>query len=172
MIRSSACQRWHADQPGPMPESAATKPSATPLPATRSNWTSILPSLAMHKTSSISEASSHGRVRPSRSEKSRGPNERLLPFGGQERFATRTGHAMRSGFRQRLSRVVCVKLSKMGRLRRWCVRRAASVLSGGHGGRASGGPTPLRPPERDCHQVARDRLFAGRRCRFRPTTRR
>lgn len=62
--------------------------------------------------------------------KSRGPNERLLPFGGRERFATRTGHAMRSGFRQRLSRVVCVKLSKMGRLRRWCVRRAASVFSG------------------------------------------
>ncbi|MER9363571.1 arylsulfatase, partial [Mesorhizobium sp. M0500] len=27
---------WHADHPGPMPESAATEPSATPLPGTRS----------------------------------------------------------------------------------------------------------------------------------------
>jgi len=36
MILSSACQPWHADHPGPMPESAATKPSATPLPGTRS----------------------------------------------------------------------------------------------------------------------------------------
>jgi hypothetical protein len=36
MILSSACQPWHADHPGPMPESAATKPSATPLLGTRS----------------------------------------------------------------------------------------------------------------------------------------
>lgn len=36
MILSSACQPSHADQPGLMPESAATKPSATPLPGTRS----------------------------------------------------------------------------------------------------------------------------------------
>lgn len=32
MILSSACQPWHAAQPDPMPESAATKPS--PLPGT------------------------------------------------------------------------------------------------------------------------------------------
>lgn len=106
------------------------------------------------------------------------PHERINCKAGTVRAGLcrvrQRGNAYRSAFDVRENtKVVCVKFCKTG-----------VAFSGDLGVSAAQlqclaerrtwrprlrRPMPLRPPERDCHQVARD--VAGRRCRFRSATR-